>query len=149
MKRIARGWFVGLITFVIGFSFAYTPVIKTSLEEISAKIEAYEGRLVEVETYAAFDDVLDWRYGEPFEKAERWTSVELVDESFQLAQLKGQLTKDWSDKSHNRVKVRVRGLLEDNCNDGTTCCFGESMSLKNATLTVVGPVTPYSRRELE
>lgn len=146
---LPKSWLAGIATFVFGLSLAYTPVTKTSLEEISNNIEQYEGRLVEVETFAQFDEVFDWRIGEPFEKAERTTFLKISNESALMSRLKNELSANWSGKQFNRVKVRARGILNDNCNDGVTCCVGQSMTLEDASVTVIGPVTKHSNPFLD
>lgn len=146
MRRFAKTWLFAIVTFAIGISLAHRPVTVTSLEEISTNIEEYDGRVVEVETYLQFDELFGWRIGEPFEKAERMTFLEFTEQTILQSDLQGELSQDWSVDQFRRVKVRARGILDDNC-DGeiARCCFGQSMSLKNASISVIDPVVTYSR----
>lgn len=143
-----RHLIVAVLTFAIGLltvpSAGFTP---TTLVEISSNVKAFDGKLVEVETYAQLDQVFDreWTAGEPFEKPEIFTFLKLSSEPLQLRE---QLTLNLSDSEYYRVKVLIRGRVRDNCreDDGITkCCFGISMALEDATLHQTGEVERFIR----
>lgn len=145
VQRLLTPLFVGFLTFSLGIVVSYPFAIPTTLEAISRDIGSYEGKVVEVETYAQVDDLVEWTAGEPFEKFERMTFIKFSQENSELLLLRQSLSSNYRDVDHLRVKVRVRGLVEDNCNDGIPCCFGETMTLKNATLSVIGTIETHSR----
>lgn len=146
MLGLFRNLLIATLAFAIGLAAANAFVTPTTLEEISRNISSYEGKRVVVETYAQFENVLGWTIGEPFEKYERTTFIEF--DSDRLNHLRQDLAHDLPAQSYYRVRVRATGTVEDNCNDGIiTCCFGESMTLKDGSLSVIGDVESYTRPE--
>lgn len=145
MARVLKYFLVAFTTFVIGTILSYERATPTTLEEISRHIDQFEGRLVEVETFAQNEEVVGWTIGEPFDKYERMTFIELRNSSSDLDALGNRLASQSSLETYPRIKVRVRGWVEDNCNNGIPCCFGETMTLKQASVMVLSPPEMYSR----
>lgn len=145
---ILRYLVIATLTFLIGLlTVPDSRYIRTSLSDISSDVSSFDGKLVEVETYAQVDPVFDgdWIAGEPFEKREIFTFLKLATASQDLQK---ELAADVSELQYNRVKVTIRGRVKDNCAQTggiTTCCFGSSMTLENATMRRIGMVERYSR----
>jgi hypothetical protein len=135
--KVLRNIVVTLLAFLVGVLATGGVTTLTTLEVVSREIEQFEGRRVTVETYATYDNISGWAVGEPFEKPERYTSLELEEYNVAYEKLADTLAPRPNDKSYFRVKVIVTGLVEDNCNDGVTCCFGETMTLRNAKFRVL------------
>jgi hypothetical protein len=145
MIRFIECLLLAIMTFTIGVRFADSWVTYTTLEEITANISDFEGHWVDVETYAQVDEAFGWTLGESFEKSERLTFIELRDQSTGLDSLHDPMVSRTSNDVYPRIKVLARGLIEDNCNDGIACCFGETMTLKQASITVLNQPEMYSR----
>lgn len=149
MIRALQYLLVAVTTFAIGVILANSSVTNTTLEEITANIGDFEGRWVVVETYAQIDGDFGWTIGEPSEKSERLTSLKLRDQSTDLDTVRDQMVSRSSSDDYPRIKVLVRGLVEDNCNDGILCCFGETMTLEQASITVLKQPEMYSRPKFD
>lgn len=149
MIRLFQYLLVGFATFMIGVMLVYDHVTFTTLEEITRNIGHYEGRVVEVETFAQTDQDFGWTIGEPFDKYERLTFIEFRNASNELDALRHNMASQSSLETYPRLRVRVRGTVEDHCNDDgiVRCCFGETMTLKEASVKVLSPPEMYSRPE--
>jgi hypothetical protein len=141
VKNVLKGFLVTALAFVVGLVAVRSIIERTSLEAISANVSAYEGKLVEFETYAQFASYSRssiW-LGQPFDKKEMDADVESRDD---LSSLRNVLANDFSEKEYYRVKVIARGRVEDNCAH-STCCFGQSITLLDAEIVPIGPAERY------
>lgn len=136
---------VAVMTFTIGVVVAKSGVTNTTLEEITINISHFEGRWVQVETYAQIDEDFGWTVGQPFEKSERVTFVKFRHQATELDAIRNQMVSSTSSDIYPRVKVLVLGLVEDNCSGGIPCCFGETMTLEQASIKVLEQPEMYSR----
>lgn len=112
---------------------------------------------MEIETYIQLKgyDENDWYIGEPFEKKESMTSLNLEKNSTNLDALHSQLKENHSEKNYKRAKVLVRGTVKDDCKidrseSGTLsfgCCFGKSITLQATEVIQLSPVEDYTRPE--
>src|SRR5262245_46451125 len=80
-----------------------------SLEEISRNSEYYDGKTVEIVTYAHLFEIDDKTLviGEPYEKPESFTYLDLKENSLNLYFLQKQLSENFSLNHYKRVKVKV------------------------------------------
>jgi len=146
MKRIVFHVFVLFVAFGIGVIGTYRIAEKTNLEKITADIDHYDGRRVEIETYAQLDSFEnEWFVGEQFEKREAFTYLNVSDDSPSINTLREQLRENLTENEYNRIKVRVVGTLHDNCNKGVTCCFGPILKLSDAQITPINSIERYVR----
>ncbi len=108
---------------------------------------------IEIETYAQleFFDENIWYIGEPFEKRQIFTILDLEENTTDLEDLKSQLKENLSKFHNKRVKVLVTGKIEDNCNgstlETTICCFGNSMTIHAQKVVQLTLVEDYIRPE--
>ncbi len=110
---------------------------------------------VEIETYAQLEsyDENSWYIGEPFEKNEVWTNLDLEKNSTNLDALHFQLKENLSERNYKRAKVLVRGTIKDDCKtdagNGSKisfgCCFGKSITIKAQEVIQLAPVENYIR----
>lgn len=146
VTNLLRGLLIAAIAFAIGSIAGSSTYVHTSLEEITQNPSAFDGKLVEVETFAQLELVFDneWTLGEPFEKQEVFTFLQL---SATPRSLRERLAADITENEYNRVRVIARGRLRDNCPTdwGSTCCFGTSITLQEAQITPIAPVERYTR----
>lgn len=117
-----------------------------SLEEISAKSEYFDGKYVEIITYAQLDrfDQKDFTIGEPLEKRESLTFLRLEENSLNLDSLKETLSENYSVNQYKRVKVKVRGKVYDNCNKGVTCCVGNTIDFITESVEQIDQIEDYT-----
>jgi hypothetical protein len=153
-----RNIFIALVTFAIGTSIGSDWAPKTTLEEISKDTPYYDGRMVQVESYVAFEaigiDFSLWTLGEPFEKPEITTVLDMQKVEWTsptISELRRQLSTNRSAERHNRARVRVIGRVRDNCNptSGITCCFGRIVTIDVSSLTRLEEVELYSIPRLD
>lgn len=147
VTNLLRGLLIAAIAFAVGSIAGSSAYVHTSLAEITQNPSAFNGKLVEVETFAQLDLVFDkeWTLGEPFEKREVFTFLELSNTPRSLRE---RLAADITEDKYNRVRVIARGRLRDNCETDSgiiTCCFGTSITLQEAEITPIAPVERYTR----
>lgn len=144
--KILRYTFIFLLTFYGGLLASEFSYDATTLGEITADIKFYDGRFVEIRTYAQLDSFDgSWTAGEQWEKLEASTFLELEHEPLHLRE---QLTQNISLSAYNRVEVILRGRVRDNCVGGLTCCFGNSLTIVDATIDPLGTIEYYSRPDM-
>ncbi len=113
---------------------------------------------VQIETFAQLEsyDENSWYLGEPFEKKEVWTILDLEGNSTNLDTLHFQLKENLSKQHFKRAKVLVKGTVKDNCipevskGGGVTlsgCCYGRSMTIKAQEVIQLEPVEDYNLPE--
>lgn len=156
MKKLISGFFVALLTFALGIFIYRVSSPKVSLETISKYTAFYDGMNVTVETYAqlkSYDDK-SWYIGEPSEKMEIWTNLDISNVHINLETLHTQLKEDLNEQSYKRVRVLVKGKVIDSCNhlsdNGTItfgCCFGKSIKIVAQEVKQLAPVEVYTRPE--
>lgn len=151
MKKFLISFFIPILTFFAGVCVYRLSTPKISLETISKYTSFYDEMQVEIETYAQlenFDENL-WSIGEPFEKYEAMTFLNLENNSTNLENLKFQLKENLTINSYKRAKVLVRGEVKDNCNRRgiSACCFGKTMTIKAREVIQLAPVEDYTRPE--
>lgn len=152
MKKFLLNLLIPILTFSIGVGIYRTASPNVSIETISEYTFFYDGMNVEIETYIQLEGSDDnfWYIGEPFEKKEVWTYLDLERNSTNLDALHSQLKENLSERNYKRAKVLVRGTIRDNCkmSDGIArCCFGRSMTIKVQEVIQLGPVEDYARPE--
>ena len=135
------------VTFAIGSFVAWPTHVRSTLEDISENPSAYDGKMVELETFAQLGPVFDNSLvlGEPFEKKEIIAFVELSTVSDSLRE---QLADGLFENEYNRVRVVARGRIRDDCAPErgiAKCCFGWSLTLLQGEITPVGPIERYTR----
>ena len=147
MFRLFVNILVALLTFAIGVSMCGLFVTHTSIEDISKDSASYNGRIVEIESYLSLNsrenDGQEWMLGEPFEKPEAWTYLDIKTDTSLLIELRNKLAVNLPERQYNRAKVVVVGRVTDNCLS-STCCFGRSITIDVSSITQTGPVELYS-----
>jgi hypothetical protein len=114
----------------------------TDLTSITADPQGLDGKLVEFESYAHMDPAGELILGEPFEKPERITFAKLqqgIDGPLR-AELGG--TKGYDERTYKRVRVIAQGYIQDN---SVIASDGETFTLRNASISLIGPVETYNR----
>jgi hypothetical protein len=147
-----------ILSFAIGVGIYRISSPTVSIETISNHTFFYNGMSVHLETYAqleSYDENL-WYLGEPFEKKEVWTNLDLEQNSSDLTALHSQLKENLSKQHFKRAKVLVKGIVKDNCipevskGGGVTlggCCFGRSITIKAQEVIQLEPVKDYALPE--
>ena len=145
-RRFSTYLIILLITFFVGISSVPKSYPLISLEEISKNSEYYDGKKVEITTYMYLDrfDQKDFMIGEPYEKYESNTSLDLNENLVNLDFLKTSLSANYSVNHYKRIKVRVKGKVIDNCNKGITCCFGKTLRIIAESVDQIGQIEDYS-----
>jgi hypothetical protein len=146
MKKFLAVFIIPIITFCLGVFVYRNSIPKVSIETLTKRTNFYNGMNVKIETYAQleFIDEKVLYLGEPFEKYEAWTYLHTEESSINLDNLRNQLKENLSKKHFKRVKVLVKGTVQNNCNKGATCCFGESITIKAQEVTQLEPVEDYN-----
>ncbi len=149
MKKFLAAFIIPIITFCLGVFVYRNSTPKVSIETITKHTIFFDGMNVQIETYAQleFIDEKVMYLGEPFEKYEAWTYLNDEETSINLGYLRNQLKENLSKKRFKRVKVLVKGKIQNNCNKGATCCFGESITIKAQEVTQLEPVKDYALPE--
>ena len=157
MKKFLFNLLIQILTFTIGVGIYRTVSPNISIATISEYTFFYDGMDVEIETYVQLKgyDKNDWYIGEPFEKKEVLTSLNLEQNSTDLDALHFQLKENLSEENYKRAKVLVRGTVKDDCKidrseSGTIsfgCCFGKSITLQAKEVVQLSPVEDYTRPE--
>jgi hypothetical protein len=146
MRSLLRKFLIFVIAFTIGSAAAPPTYVRTTLEDITANPSGFHETLVEVETFAQWDLVFEsWTIGEPFEKEQVLTFLDLSTDS---QPLRGQLVDGITEDEYPRVKVIARGRVRDNCAAESgiiTCCFGRSITLLEAEIRPIGSIERYKR----
>ena len=146
MKKLLFFLLISISTFFIGlFSVSESyPIV--SLADVTEDSEYYDGKTVEIITFARIYDLEDKKIiiGEPYEKPEAFTSLDLKENSINLDFLKNQLSENFSLNNYKRVKVRVIGKVYDNCNKGGTCCVGKTLKIITKSVTRTGQIEDYT-----
>jgi hypothetical protein len=97
-----------------------------------------------------------WSIGEPYNKEEVWTILDLEANSSDLNALHSQLKENLSKQSFKRAKVLVKGIVQDNCTPLTSesgeilssrCCFGRTITIKAQEITQLEPVEDFTKPE--
>ena len=118
-----------------------------SLETISNSPKRYDDKTIEVIDYVYVWDFSpkDWRLGDEDHRSRYGASVGLEFNGPKPRALERLLTENLTVEAHNRVKVRVKGRVKDNCNipGVMTCCFGRTMTIIVETIVPVGNVERY------
>jgi hypothetical protein len=153
MKKFLLNLLIPILTFVIGVGIYRISSPNVSLAAISEYTFFYNGMNVQIETYAQLEsyDGNSWYIGEPFEKQEVSTYLDLENNLTNLDTLHSQLKENLSEQKFKRVKVLVKGTVKDNCNQqGKTggsisfgCCFGRSITIKAQEVIQLEPVEDY------
>lgn len=142
MSRILVNITVGVLSLCLGIVTAYQPAVsQVSLSDISSDSASYDGVTVDVESFVSYDEGV-WALGEPFEKPEVIAFLNLDGIKVDINDLRMELSKDRTKREYNRAKVRVIGVLHDNCLD-RTCCFGRSVGIDVISLTQLESVQRY------
>ena len=155
MKKFLLNLLIPILTFVLGVGIYRVSSPNVSIQTITNYTLFYDGINVEIETYVqleSFDENI-WYIGEPFEKMEVWTSLDLEKTSTNLDTLHSELKENLSEQSYKRAKVLVRGTVKDDCKvdrseSGTLsfgCCFGKSITIKAQEVIQLAPVEDYIR----
>jgi hypothetical protein len=154
MKKTLVALFVFLITFCIGITNYKISTPELTLETISTNSAFYDGKEVEFISYIQISPDFISKYevqaskdlnvGEVFEKLEARTNLDIKTNSINLDNLLLELSENYSINRHKRAKVRVRGIIIDNCNKGVTCCFGKTMNLIVAKIEQLAPAEDYT-----
>ncbi len=149
MKKFLALFIIPIITFSLGVFVYRNSTPKVSIETLTKYTNFYDGMNVQIETYSQleFIDEKVLYLGEPFEKYEAWTYLLTEDTSINLENLRNQLKEDLSKKHFKRAKVLVKGVVQNNCGKGATCCFGESITIKAQEVTQLEPVEDYNLPE--
>lgn len=149
MKRFLLNLLIPLLTFSLGVGIYRTASPAVSIAAITDYTFFYDGMNVQIETYAqlASYDENEWYLGEPFEKKEVFTQLDLENNSTNLITLHSQLKENLSKQHFRRAKVLVRGTIQDNCNGSVTCCFGKSITVKAQEVIQLEPVEDYTLPE--
>jgi hypothetical protein len=145
MKKFLAAFIIPIITFCIGVFIYRNSVPKVSIETLTKHTNFYDGMNVQIETYAQleFIDENVLYIGEPFEKYEAWTYLQTENSSINIDNLRNQLKESLTKKHFKRVKVLVKGMVQNNCNKGATCCFGESITIKAQEVIQLEPIEDY------
>ncbi len=145
MKKSLFLLIISISTFCFGVLTAPNSYKQVSLEEITQNCKYYDGKRVEIITYAQIFRVDEESIiiGEPFEKNEIITFLDLEENSINLAALQKQLTEDYSINKFKRVKVRVIGKVFNNCKE-VTCCFGKSFKIIAESIEQIGQIEDYT-----
>jgi hypothetical protein len=146
MREFLAAFIIPIITFCLGVFVYRNSIPKVSIETLTKRTNFYNGMNVQIETYAQleFIDEKVLYLGEPFEKYEAWTYLHTEESSINLDNLRNQLKENLSKKHFKRVKVLVKGTIQNNCNKGATCCFGESITIKAQEVTQLEPFEDYN-----
>lgn len=151
MKKFLLSFIIPILTFCAGVYIYRISTPKVSLETVSKYTTFYDEMNVEIETYAQLENAEEnlWSIGEPFEKYEAWTFLNLENNTTYLENLSSQLRENFSKNNYKRVKVLVKGTVNDNCNRRgiSACCFGKTMTIKAREVVQLAPVEDYSRPE--
>lgn len=146
MKKSLFFLIISISTFCFGVLTAPNSYKQVSLEEITQNIKYYDGKRVEIITYAQIFRVDEESIiiGEPFEKNEIITFLDLEENSINYPALQKQLTENFSIHKYKRVKVKVTGKVYNNCNKGFTCCFGKSLKIITESIEQIGQIEDYT-----
>jgi hypothetical protein len=154
MKKIFVALFVFLITFCIGITDYRISTPELTLETISTNSEFYDGNEVEFVSYIQISPDFISRYeaipgkdfnvGDYFEKIESKTNLDIKTNSINLDSLLLELSENYSVNHYKRAKVRVSGIIIDNCNKGIPCCFGKTMNLVVDKIEQLEPAEDYT-----
>jgi hypothetical protein len=146
MKRLLLFLIISISTFFLGLFSARESYHPVSLEEITQNIDYYEGKSVEIVTYASLFDIEEKNLtiGEPYEKKEALTFLDLPPNSIDADGLRNRLAENFSFNRHKRVKVIVTGQVSNNCNKGITCCFGKSLAIITKDIKPIGQIEDYT-----
>jgi len=157
MKKFLLNLLIPLLTFTLGVGIYRIASPNVSIATISGYTFFYDGMNVKIQTYAqlASYDENEWYLGEPFEKKEVFTHLDLEKNSTNLDTLHSQLKENLSKQNFKRAKVLVRGTIKDNCipevsnGGGITlgCCFGRSITVKAQEVIQLEPVEDYTLPE--
>ena len=156
MKKFLLNLLIPLLTFTLGVGIYRIALPEVSIATISEYTFFYDGMNVQIETYAqlASYDGNEWYLGEPFEKKEVFTHLNLENNSTNLVILHSQLKENLSKQNFKRAKVLVRGTVEDNCKTNTGggkisfgCCFGRSITVKAQEVIQLKHVEDYTLPE--
>ena len=158
MKKFLLNLLIPLLTFTLGVGIYRIALPEVSIATISEYTFFYDGMNVQIETYAqlASYDENEWYLGEPFEKKEVFTHLNLENNSTNLVILHSQLKENLSKQNFKRAKVLVRGTVKDNCipevsKDGgitlSGCCYGRSITIKAQEVIQLEPVEDYTLPE--
>jgi hypothetical protein len=156
MKKFTLNLLIPILTFAFGVGVYRVSSPKVSLEKVSNYTFFYDGMNVEIETYAQLTtyDKDNWYIGEPYEKKEIFTDLDLENNSASLDILHSQLKENLSEQKYKRAKVLVKGTVKDNCKTDASggkivfgCCFGRSITIKARDIIQLEPVEDYIKPE--
>ena len=158
MKKFILNLLIPILTFALGVGIYRVSSPKVSLEKISNYTFFYDGINVEIETYAQLTsyDKENWYIGEPYEKKEVFTNLDLENNSTNLDILHSQLKENLSEQKFKRAKVLVKGTVKDDWKIDTWtngdkirfgCCCGKSLTVKAQEVIQLEPVEDYIKPE--
>jgi hypothetical protein len=157
MKKFILNLLMPILTFALGVGIYRISSPTVSIETITEYTFFYDGMNVQIETYVQLEhfDENNWYIGEPFEKKEVWTNLDLENNSTDVTDLHSQLKENLSKEQFKRAKVLVKGVVKDDSKlepskSGTIsfgCCFGKSITIKAQEVTQLEPVGDYIRPE--
>ena len=154
MKKALISFFVVTLAFLSGVTAYRFSITELSLETISNNSEYYDGKKVEFVSYIQVSSDFISRYeatsgrdfnvGDYFEKIEAKTFLDIKTNSINLDSLLLELSENYSVNHYKRAKVRVSGVIIDNCNKGIPCCFGKTMNLVVDKIEQLEPSEDYT-----
>ena len=156
MKKFLLNLLFPILTFALGVGIYRVSSPAVSIQTITNYTSFYDGMNVEIETYIQLESLDEdtWYIGEPFEKMEVWTYLDLEKNSNNLDTLHSQLKENLTKQSFKRAKVRVRGTVKDNCKSEMSkgggislgsCCYGKSITIKTQEIIQLSPVEDYTK----
>ncbi len=149
MKKFLFYIILSILTFAFGVFIYRISSPNVSMVTLTNYTAFYDGKEIETETYIQVES-LNGKYfylGEPFEKPEAWVYLNTEGTNINLDSLKKQLIVNLSNRHFYRAKVFVKGTVRDNCNKGTTCCFGRTITILAQEVKQLAPVEEYTRPE--
>jgi hypothetical protein len=149
MKKFLVANIISIITFFLGVFVYRISTPKVSIETLTKSTNFYDGMNMQIETYAqlVFIDEKILYLGEPFRKYEACTYLHTEKSSINLDNLRNQLRENLSRKHFKRVKILIKGAVQNNCNKEATCFSGESITIKAQEVTQLEPVEDYNLRD--
>ena len=145
MKMFLASFIIPIITFSLGVFIYRNSTPKVSIEALTNQTNFYDGMNMQIKTYAQLEltDEKVLYLGEPFEKYEAWTYINIKDSTINIENLRNQLKVGLSKKHFKRAKVLVEAVVQNNCFKGTRCCSGESITINAQEVRQLEPIKNY------